>query len=178
MLTMKAKYALRAMCALARAEGGRLADSAYAPRHGRLQARAIAEHSGAPGKFLESILVDLREAGFIDSRRGQKGGHALARPADQIMVGDLIRAIDGPLAPVRCASVSAYQPCADCAGPDACSLRSLMREARDALSSVLDRRSLHELALAPDFGAAALDPALLDATFLPVATRAYGGDRA
>ncbi|QWP77305.1 Rrf2 family transcriptional regulator [Lysobacter sp. K5869] len=163
MLTMKAKYALRAMCALARAEGGR---AAPAPRHGRLQARAIAEHSGAPSKFLESILVDLREAGFILSRRGQKGGHTLARPADQIMVGDVIRAIDGPLAPVRCASVSAYQPCADCADPDACSLRALMREARDALSNVLDRRSVRELALMPDFGAAAIDPVLLDATFL------------
>ncbi|MBN7138777.1 hypothetical protein A7A76_06585 [Lysobacter enzymogenes] len=163
MLTMKAKYALRAMCALARAEGGR---TAPAPRHGRLQARAIAEHSGAPSKFLESILVDLREAGFINSRRGQKGGHTLARPSDQIMVGDVIRAIDGPLAPVRCASVSAYQPCADCADPDACSLRALMREARDALSNVLDRRSLRELALTPDFGAAVIDPALLDATFL------------
>lgn len=161
---MKAKYALRAMCALARAESGRAA--APAARHGRLQARAIAEHSGAPGKFLESILVDLREAGFIHSRRGQKGGHTLARPAEQIMVGDLIRAIDGPLAPVRCASVSAYQPCADCADPDACSLRALMREARDALSNVLDRRSLRDLALMPDFGAAAVDAAFLDATFL------------
>jgi len=160
---MKAKYALRAMCALARAEGGR---TAPVSRHGRLQARAIAEHSGAPSKFLESILVDLREAGFINSRRGQKGGHTLARPADQIMVGDVIRAIDGPLAPVRCASVSAYQPCADCADPDACSLRALMREARDALSNVLDRRSLRELALTPDFGAAAIDPALIDTTFL------------
>lgn len=131
---MKAKYALRAMCALARSD------------RGRLQARTIAAHTRAPEKFLEAILVDLRQAGFIDSRRGQKGGHALARPADQIMVGDLIRAIDGPLAPVRCASVSAYQPCADCGDPDACHLRSLMREARDALSEVLDRRSLRELA--------------------------------
>lgn len=174
---MKAKYALRAMCALARAEGGRLStQSAFAPRHGRLQARTIAEHSGAPSKFLESILVDLREAGFVDSRRGQKGGHALARPADQIMVGDLIRAIDGPLAPVRCASVSAYQPCADCRDPDACSLRSLMREARDALSHVLDRRSLQELALVPDFGAAPIDPALLDATFLPVVGLTRNGE--
>lgn len=146
---MKAKYALRAMCALARADGGRL-------RGGRLQARTIAEHSRAPGKFLETILVDLRQAGFIDSRRGQKGGHALARPADQIMIGELIRAIDGPLAPVRCASVSAYQPCSDCLDPDACSLRSLMREARDAISGVLDRRSLQDLAQAPGSSLAAL----------------------
>ncbi|QWF16772.1 RrF2 family transcriptional regulator [Lysobacter capsici] len=170
MLTMKAKYALRAMCALARAEHARRpTDPALAPRprRERLQARTIAEHSGAPSKFLETILVDLRQAGFIDSRRGQKGGHALARPADQIMVGDLIRAIDGPLAPVRCASVSAYQACADCPDPEACSLRSLMREARDAISDVLDRRSLRELALAPDFLAA-----------LPIADATLGLDGA
>ena len=135
MLTMRAKYALRAMCALARSE------------QARLPAHAIAAESRAPGKFLEAILLDLRAAGFVDSRRGHNGGHELARPAEQIMVGDLIRAIDGPLAPVRCASVTAYQPCSDCTDPHACGLRVLMREARDALCSVLDRRSLHELAL-------------------------------
>lgn len=145
MLTMKAKYALRAMCALARAHGRPGADRADGPR---LQARTIAQHSGAPGKFLESILVDLREAGFIDSRRGQKGGHTLARPPEHIMVGDLIRAIDGPLAAVLCASVSAYRPCSDCGDPDGCTLRALMREARDAISDVLDRRSLAEFARA------------------------------
>lgn len=143
---MKAKYALRAMCALARADDG------------RLQARAIAEHSRTPEKFLESILVDLREAGFIHSRRGQKGGHALARPAEQIRVGDLIRAIDGPLAPVRCASVTAYEPCRDCPDPGACALRALMRETRDALSRVLDGRSLREFADAD----AALSPTTME----------------
>lgn len=133
MLTMKAKYALRALGELARSDA-------------RLHAHALAERSRTPGKFLESILVDLREAGFIDSRRGAQGGHALARPAEQIMVGDVIRAIDGPLAPVRCASVSAYEPCRDCPDPDACAVRALMRESRDALSHVLDRRSLREFA--------------------------------
>ena len=106
MLTNKAKYGLRAMCALAHSDGV------------RLQARSIAAQAKVPEKFLESILVDLRRAGFVDSRRGSHGGHALARPAGEIMVGDLIRAIDGPLAPVRCASMTAYEPCADCADPE------------------------------------------------------------
>ena len=136
MLTMRAKYALRAMCVLARAG------------QARLPAHAIATDSRVPGKFLEAILLDLRAAGFVDSRRGHNGGHTLARPAEQIMVGDLIRAIDGPLAPVRCASVTAYQPCSDCPDPQACGLRMLMREARDAMSAVLDRRSLSALTLA------------------------------
>ena len=134
MLTMKAKYALRAMSALASADGV------------RLQAHPLAERSRVPARFLETILVELRDAGFVDSRRGPQGGHALARSAETIMVGDLIRVIDGPLAPVRCASVTAYEPCRDCPDPQACALRSLMREARDALSQVLDGRSLREFA--------------------------------
>ena len=131
MLTNKAKYSLRAMCALS-----------LLPQGGRLQAHAIAERTNVPVKFLEAILVDLRRAGFIESRRGQLGGHALARPATAIMVGDVIRAIDGPLAPVRCASLSAYEPCSDCADPATCGLRALMRETREALSGVLDTCSL------------------------------------
>ena len=133
MLTNKAKYGLRAMCALAQAQGV------------RLQAHAIASQASVPEKFLEAILVELRKAGFIDSRRGQRGGHALARPASDITVGDLIRAIDGPLAPVRCASMSAYAPCTDCVDPQRCAVRALMRETRSAVCGVLDRCSLQTL---------------------------------
>ena len=146
MLTMKAKYALRTMTALARSGGA------------RVQARHLAERCRIPSKFLEAILVDLREAGFVQSRRGQQGGHALARAAEEIRIGDVIRAIDGPLAPVRCASVTAYEPCRDCPDPDACALRALMRETRDALSRVLDGRSLREFADAD----AALSPKTME----------------
>ncbi len=134
MLTMKAKYALRAMSELARSE------------QALLQAHELAARCRAPGKFLETILVELRGAGFVESRRGQRGGHKLARASEDIMIGDLIRAIDGPLALVRCASVTAYEPCRDCPDPDACALRALMRESRDALSRVLDSRSLRDFA--------------------------------
>lgn len=133
MLTNKARYGLRAMCALAQGGGG------------RMQAHAIASAASVPEKFLEAILVELRKAGFVDSRRGHRGGHALTRPASEIPVGDVIRAIDGPLAPVRCASISAYEPCSDCADPERCSLRALMRETRNALSGVLDGCSLQVL---------------------------------
>jgi Rrf2 family protein len=149
MLTNKAKYGLRAMCALAGA------DEAW------LQARTIAARARVPEKFLEAILVQLRQAGFVRSRRGHLGGHALARPATEIMVGDLIRAIDGPLAPVRCASMTAYAPCSDCADPETCAVRELMRETRAALSGVLDHcslatlteRSRHEAGTPPHPGA-------------------------
>ena len=133
---MKAKYALRAMSELARAGDV------------RLQAHEIAHRTRVPVKFLETILVELRTAGLVESRRGQRGGHALARASDEIMIGDILRTIDGPLAAVRCASVTAYEPCRDCPDPEACALRALMRESRDALSQVLDRHSLRSFARA------------------------------
>lgn len=143
---MKAKYALRALCALAQGH----------PQ--RLQARRIAVETRVPEKFLEAILVDLRKAGFVASTRGTVGGHALARPATDIMIGDVIRAIDGPLAPIRCASVTAYQPCAECPDPERCALRYLMADVRDAMSGVLDRRSLAEFATASGPALAVVEP--------------------
>jgi Rrf2 family protein len=135
MLSMKAKYALRALCALA------------APDRGVTPARVLATEAMVPEKFLEAILVELRNAGFIASKRGLLGGHSLARPAVEIMLGDVVRCIDGPIAPIRCASVSAYAPCEDCADPHNCAIRDLMADVRVAICEVLDRRSLADLAL-------------------------------
>jgi len=134
MLSMKAKYALKALCYLTRRSLG------------PVPARAIAQGAAVPEKFLESILVDLRNAGFVTSRRGLLGGHSLARPAREIMLGDVIRCIDGPIAPIRCASVSAYAPCEDCPDPQRCGVRDLMADVRVAMCEVLDRRSLAQLA--------------------------------
>jgi Rrf2 family protein len=134
MLTMKAKYALRALCVLVDADSE------------RLQARQIAALADVPEKFLEAILVELRKAGVIISKRGVQGGHSLAVPAGQIMVGNVIRALDGPLAPILCASVTAYRPCDDCPDPETCALRLLMGDVRDAMSDVVDHRSLEQLA--------------------------------
>lgn len=130
MLTMKAKYALRAMATLAR----------HAPAS--LPARRIADEARVPEKFLEAILLDLRKAGFVRSRRGPEGGHALAHAPEAIVLGNLIRAIDGPLAPIRCASLTAYLPCGDCPDPEACAVRELMGDVRDAIAGVLDTRTL------------------------------------
>jgi len=136
MLSRKAKYALRALSTLALAEPA------------QLQARRIAQEAKVPEKFLEAILVELRNAGIVTSRRGTIGGHSLAKSSDQIMVGDIVRIIDGPIAPIRCASVTAYQPCADCIDPQTCALRDLMGDVRDAMSDIIDKRSLRELAQA------------------------------
>jgi Rrf2 family protein len=136
MLSRKAKYALRALSVLALSDGS------------PVQARRLAEEAKVPAKFLEAILVELRDAGVVESRRGTSGGHRLARPAEQVMVGDVVRIIDGPIAPIRCASVTAYQPCADCIDPATCALRDLMGDVREAMSGVIDHRSLLELAQA------------------------------
>jgi Rrf2 family protein len=133
MLSKKAKYALRALAVLARAYPG------------RVPAGRLAREAAVPGKFLEAILVELRKARVVASTRGTVGGHALARPAEDVMVGDVVRILDGPIAPLRCASVTAFEPCHDCADPQRCALRLLMGDVRDAMSAVIDRRSLRQL---------------------------------
>ena len=131
---MKAKYALRALATLA----------LNAPA--QMPAARIAREAEVPGKFLEAILVDLRKAGLVESRRGARGGHRLLRQAEQITLGEIVRVVDGPIAPIRCASVTAYRPCADCPHPEQCSIRRLMREVREAMSDVIDHRSLAQFA--------------------------------
>jgi Rrf2 family protein len=133
MLSKKAKYALRALAVLTRAY----------PEV--VPAKRLAREAAVPEKFLESILVELRNAQVIASKRGTVGGHTLARPAEGLMVGDIVRILDGPIAPIRCASVTAFEPCSDCPDPDRCALRLLMGEVRDAMSEVIDRRSLRQL---------------------------------
>ena len=143
---MKAKYALRALATLA----------LNAP--GQLPASRIARDAAVPAKFLESILVDLRKAGLVESRRGVRGGHRLTRDPGDITLGEVVRIVDGPIAPIRCASETAYRPCADCPDPARCSVRLLMREVREAMSGVIDHRSLAQFAR---------DSALLAHTALP-----------
>jgi Rrf2 family protein len=133
MLTKKAKYALRALSALARNEAG------------YTQARDIAQDAQVPEKFLETILVELRNACLVESKRGARGGHRLARPAEQINIGEIIRTIDGPLAPIPCASHTRYRPCDDCVDPARCALRLLMVDVRTAMSDVVDTRTLRDL---------------------------------
>jgi Rrf2 family protein len=127
MLSQKAKYALRALLVLATHtddEPVHIAD--------------IAASQNISRKFLEATLLELRKHGILASRRGQRGGYRLARSANEISFGEVIRIIDGPLAPVPCASVSAFQLCSDCPDPHSCSIRWLMQKVRDATAQVLD----------------------------------------
>jgi Rrf2 family protein len=154
MLTQKAKYGLRALAVLAEAARESSRSRATLPIH------EIADRAHAPRKFLEAILLDLRRHGFVDSARGKSGGYVLARPADEIVLSDLIRAIDGPLAPIPCASLTAYRPCVDCPEPEICAIRKVMRRVRDATAAVLEGTTLADLTAKPaEARAALLEPA-------------------
>jgi Rrf2 family protein len=133
-LTKKGKYGLKAMVHLARLEPNELA-----------QVAEIADTNSISKKFLDHILTDLRHAGLVYSKKGKGGGYALARPAHEIRVGAIVRALDGPLAPIPCASVTAFRPCEDCGDLKSCSVRLIMVEARNAIASVLDHCTLAEM---------------------------------
>lgn len=107
-----------------------------------LMVQEIADQQNVPKKFLELILVELKRHGFVYSQRGRSGGYSLARPADTITFGQVIRAMDGPLAPLPCASVTGYRRCADCTDERTCAIRKLMRRVRDAMADIVDRTTL------------------------------------
>lgn len=133
MLSMKAKYALRAMMVLAKNEKT------------LLQTKAVAKEADVPQKFLEAILLDLKNHGLVASKRGMLGGYSLSKPADVITVADIVRITDGPLAPIRCASITAYQRCDDCPDEGSCAIRHVMKDVRVAISDVLDKTTLKEM---------------------------------
>lgn len=139
MLTKKGKYGLKAMMHLA---GRRPGEPSLVSD--------IAEANNIPKKFLDTILGELRNAGFVNSKKGKGGGYTLAKSAQLIRVGHIIRVLDGPLAPIQCASKTSYRRCDDCFDERHCGVRLLMLEARDALAAVLDNRTLAEMRAAAE----------------------------
>ena len=134
MLSKKAKYAIKALLALAeheREEPMRIAD--------------LARDEQIPPKFLELILLDLRHQGILQSRKGKGGGYLLARDPADIYLGQIVRMFDGPLAPVPCASQTGYVRCADCTNEAVCGVRLAMKEVRDATAKILDGTSIADL---------------------------------
>ena len=139
MLSNKAKYGLKAMLYLA-----------ARPESGPVGILEIARDQNIPKKFLDAILLELRRNGVVHSRKGRGGGYILSRPAAEISVGRLIRALDGPLAPIGCASKTAYRPCADCTDIKACQVRRTMQRVRDAMADILDNTNLAEMLTMPE----------------------------
>ena len=131
MLSQKARYALRALISLAKAGDG-----------ASMMTADLATAAAVPRAFLEHILLDLKRAGLVVSRRGRTGGYVLARPAAEIDYASIVRAIDGPLALAPCASRTAYRRCEDCADVETCAIRKALIAVRDATADILERQTL------------------------------------
>lgn len=134
MLSKKAKYALKALLYLTKN-----ADK------GLVLISDISEKERIPRKFLEAILVDLKTQGLLQSTRGKNGGYALVKDPSQISVGNVIRMIDGPLAPIPCVSHLYYRKCDECVDEVTCEIRIVMKKVRDATAGILDTTYLTDL---------------------------------
>jgi Rrf2 family protein len=136
MISNKAKYAYRALLAIA-----------AAPPTKALTSAEIASQHCIPHKFLEQILVDLRKAGILDSRRGKNGGYVMLRPADTISFGEVLRLFEGPLAPLPCLSRQSYRRCEDCVDESRCEIRREFARAYEASRRILDSRTIADALL-------------------------------
>ena len=135
MLAQKTRYALRSLLHLAETGEG-------AP----VRLARIAETQQVPPKYLELIMLDLKKAGLVASVRGPKGGYRLAKPADEISFGDVVRVMEGPIALVSCASVNFYAPCGDCHDEASCAIRRAFAMVRDQTAKLLEGIKLSDAA--------------------------------
>lgn len=136
MISKKAKYALKALKVLAENFG-----------KGPLLISYIAEKEKIPKKFLEAILLDLRNNGVLQSQKGKGGGYLLRIPPSEVSFSKVLRIIDGPIAPALCVSLFFYGKCEDCKDEETCSLRVVLENWRDANLAVLDHTTLNDLLL-------------------------------
>ncbi|MGE3401478.1 MAG: Rrf2 family transcriptional regulator [Vicinamibacterales bacterium] len=134
MLTRKSKYGLRAMLFLAERSG-----------RGPVLVSDLAGDQRIPKKFLEAILLDLKRQGLLQSKKGKGGGYFLSRTPEEITVGQVVRALGGPLALVPCVSQTAYARCEECVDEQTCGVRLAMKEVRDATAKILDNTTLAAL---------------------------------
>lgn len=133
-LSKKTQYSLRALYALSQAYG-----------EGPVLIAEMASKESIPKKFLEQILLRLKAQGFVESRKGKGGGYMLARDPETVTLGEIIRRVEGPLAPLPCASETAYRKCDECVDDRSCGTRLVMREVRDAMAQILDRTTLADV---------------------------------
>ena len=132
-LSKRGEYGLRAMIILADVQKNYPA--------GMIQIKEISAREEIPAKFLEQILLALKNAGLVNSKMGVGGGYYLARPTKEITLGQIVRTLDGPLAPIRCVSQMAYEPCG-CPDEETCGLRMVMGDVRNAIANILDNTTL------------------------------------
>jgi Rrf2 family protein len=133
-ISKRTQYGLKAMIALGRQYG-----------KGPVLISTLSVQEQIPIRFLEAILLDLKSRALLSSKRGKGGGYELTRPPSTITIGSLIRIMEGPLAPLPCASETAYRPCDTCQDVEHCGTRIIMRKVRDAIADVLDRTTLADV---------------------------------
>jgi Rrf2 family protein len=133
-LSQKTKYALQALQVLAREHG-----------KGPILISDLAVKEAIPKKFLELILLELKNQGILQSKKGKGGGYFLLKPPEKITLGQIIRVFDGPLAPLPCASESAFRKCDECRDVATCGTRYVMKEVRDAMAKIVDSTTLADL---------------------------------
>jgi len=134
MISKKTQYGLKALSYMAQREN-----------QGPILIADISVDQKIPIKFLEAILLDLKKAGLLDSKKGKGGGYYFALPPGQIKVATVIRLLDGPIAMLPCASLNFYKKCEDC-NELTCGLNHLMKEVRDASLDILENRTVADLA--------------------------------
>ena len=134
MISKKTKYALQALIYLA---------MEYKKKPVLIS--ILAKKEKLPQKFLEFILLSLKNHGFLISKRGKGGGYSLAKDPNKIILGQIVRLLEGPLAPVPCVSQTAYRKCEECKDEATCGVRVIMKEVRDAIANVLDKTSLADI---------------------------------
>ena len=132
-LSKKTQYSLRALYGLTKHYG-----------QGPVLIQQLSDTETIPKKFLEQILLSLKGFGLVHSKKGKGGGYSLAQPPKLIMLGPVVRMMEGPLAPLPCASETRYKKCDECPDAESCATRIVMREVRDAIARVLDNTSLDE----------------------------------
>ena len=134
MLSRKTKYGLQALIHLTRKYD-----------HGAILISDLAKSEGIPKKFLEAILLELKNKGILQSKKGKGGGYFLSKSPKEISMGQVIRILEGPLAPVSCVSQTAYVRCAECKDEATCGIQIVMKEVRDAMANILDQTSLEDV---------------------------------
>jgi Rrf2 family protein len=133
-LSKRTQYSLRAMYALARGYG-----------KGPVLISTLADEEAIPKKFLEQILLALKSSGLVESKKGKGGGYSLVRSPEKITVADVIRLMEGPLAPLPCASETRFRKCDECVDIETCGTRIVMRQVRDAIADILDSTTLADV---------------------------------
>ncbi len=135
MLSKKSKYAIKALTCLAKRYESKTL----------LKIATISEEEKIPKKFLEAILVELRNNGLLHSKLGANGGYYLAKNPNEIFLSTVIRLSGGPIALLPCASLNFYESCEECANEKTCGLSAVMKEVRDVTIKILAATSIADL---------------------------------